>query len=135
MTRQPNINSKLKYLSFRAKTIEDFKKVDDFKILCNQDGLEIYDLMSEAINLVFLKHHWPPGNPQTLLLKQDKVNRVEKCKCGRQATTFGVHLLSKKEFRFCSKCFSVVSQRHDPKVWHFNSDSLMAKYRTRGSKE
>lgn len=129
MTRQPNINSKLKYLSFRAKTIEDFKKVDDFKTLCNQDRLEIYELMNEAIDLVFKVHHWPPGNPQTLLLEQDKVVRVEKCKCGLQATAFGVQVLSGEEFKFCAKCFRGVPQRHDIKVWRF-SNSSTAKRRT-----
>lgn len=126
VTRQADIKSD-KYLSFKAKSIEDFQKVKDAKILAHQDGLEVYDLMSEALDLLFKKHHWPPGNPQTLLLEQDKIARVEKCKCGKPASAFGLHVASGKDFKFCAKCFREVPQRHDPKIWCFSADSLTAK--------
>jgi hypothetical protein len=127
VTRQCAINSKLKALAFRAKTIEDFQKVDDFKTLCIQDGLEIYDLMSEAIDLVFKKHHWPPGNPQLLLerFQEGAPVMVPNCKCGRPSVTHGVHLSSNREFDYCKKCFSEVPQRYDGKIWRFTDISSL----------
>ena len=136
MPRLPNPQNK-DSISFKARSVFDQQKIFTFKKLAIQDGLELSDLFFEAVDLVLTKHHIENGgNPQLLLEKfsDGEPVAVSKCKCGKTATAFGLNLLSKKEFRFCSKCFSDVPQRHDPKVWRFNSDSYTAKC-IGGSKE
>ena len=134
MARSPE--TKAKRLVFVPISLEDEKMSMDAKTLCIQDGITIRDFLSECIELGFKVHHWPPGNPQLTLETCQKRLAVEKCRCGRQATIFGVHVLSGKEVKFCSKCFSVVSQRHDSKIWRFsNSDSYTAKCISGRSKE
>lgn len=133
MPRLPNPQNK-DSISFKARSVFDQQKIFVFKKLAIQDGLELSDLFFEAVDLVLSRHHIENGgNPQLLLEKfQDtRLNEASvKCKCGKTATAFGLNLLSKKEFRFCSKCFSDVPQRHDSKVWRFNSDSDTANSRT-----
>jgi hypothetical protein len=60
LTRPADLKSKTKQLVFKPKTIADEKLSEDFKDLCLQNGLEIHDLLCEAINLAFQKHHFPP---------------------------------------------------------------------------
>ena len=121
MTRQPDIQSKTDRAVYSPSSIEGKQKVRDFKTLCRQDGISANHLLEEALDLLFKKHHWPPGNPQLLLerFQEDKPAVVPNCKCGRPAVTHGLHLSSRREFDFCIKCFSGVPQRYDRKVWSF----------------
>lgn len=126
MTRSPDPKSK--NTAFKPKTTEDFRIIEDFKRLAIQDGIELHDLYVEAFHLIFNVHHWPPGNPQLTLerCQQTKIVSLGKCgisKCPFKAITIGLNLLSKKEHRFCKKHYETLPQRHDPKVWKFNSET------------
>lgn len=122
MTRNPDINSKLDRLTFIPVTYEDKLKAKDFKKLCNQDGLQVHDLMLEAIDLVFKAHHWPPGNPQ-LTLQNYQVQQqrsLGKCSienCETNAFIVGFNLQTRKELRFCKKHFDALPLRFDVKLW------------------
>jgi hypothetical protein len=122
MTRQPNINSKLKNIVFKAKTLEDEQKVDDFKTLCIQDGIQIYQLMSEAIDLVFKVHRWPPGNPQLTLATclEVKVLSLGKCgfaNCTLKAVAAGIYLPKNQEYKLCMK--HLRHAQNNPENWRF----------------
>ena len=119
MPRQPDLKNKTNRLVYVPSDCSENKLAMDAKALCIQDGITIRDLLSEALTLVFKVHHWPPGNPQLTLqtsLELSEKVRV-RCKCGSLAVKHGVFISSGKEFDFCVKCFSVLPQRHDPKVW------------------
>lgn len=121
--RSPEPNSQLKRLVYIPLNEEEKTKSANFKKLCNQDGIQIHDLLNEAIDLVFKVHHWPPGNPQLTLQHSVELRKVislgkcESANCGLPATYLLVHLLSKKEHRFCSKHFCLVPMRFDSKIW------------------
>ncbi|MGD0071364.1 MAG: hypothetical protein ABSB71_07810 [Candidatus Bathyarchaeia archaeon] len=125
MTKLPDINSKLKYATFKAKNIEDEGIIRNLKKLAIQDDLEIGDLLREAIRLLFVQHHLDQGgNPQTTLVNYDqtKLTSLGKCSinsCKLKAAVAGINLLSKKEHRFCKKHYETLPQRHDSKVWQF----------------
>jgi hypothetical protein len=118
-------------LNFKPKTIEEGQITDDFKRLCNQDGVEIHDLMIEAIQLVFRVHHWPPGNPQLTLVnyKQGKLLSLGKCgfaNCMFKAVAVGVFLPKEKEYKLCMKHFK--QAQNDSKNWQIKDvSSLTAK--------
>lgn len=121
MPRLPNPQNK-DSISFKARSVFDQQKIVTFKKLAIQDGLELSDLFFEAVDLVLSRHHIENGgNPQLLLEKfQDTtLIAISKCKCGKVAVHHGIHLLSKREFDYCTKCFSEVPQRYDSKVWQF----------------
>ena len=118
MTRQADINSQTKMLVFKAKTIDDEKVVEDFKKLCNQDGLQIYNLMFEAIQLVFKVHHWPPGNPQLTLQtfatgkREIDLGKCGYANCSAKAVTTGTYLPNKKEYKLCEKHSRLAKSDH-----------------------
>lgn len=118
MTRQPEIKNKSNRLVYVPVDQSEVKLAMDAKALCIQDGITIRDLLSEALELVFKVHHWPPGNPQLQLASFQEKIVVEKCKCGRPTNVWALHLASKEEHKFCSKCFSEIPMRYDSKVWH-----------------
>jgi hypothetical protein len=119
VTRPPNLKSP--HTSFKPKTLEDEKIIEDFKKLAAQDGIKLYDLYIEAFQLLFKAHHWPPGNPQlTLQSSLEKRVSLGKCtakNCTFQAVIVGTNLIAKKEHRFCKKHFAELPQRHDAKLW------------------
>lgn len=120
--RQANPKS-CESLSIKARGVSEQKMIADLKALHLQDGIELSDLFYEALELLFKKHHWPPGNPQltldvSLLPKQQFTPH---CKCGWVAVKHGVHLASGVERDYCDKCFCEVLGRHDPKVWQWRT--------------
>jgi hypothetical protein len=114
-------------LVFIPLSIEENKISESFKKLAKQDGILYHDLLLEALQLVFVKHHLDiGGNPQRQILSfQQETLAVPKCKCGKDALKFGVHLPSKKEFRYCQKCFCEVPARHDILVWRWLTHKLI----------
>jgi hypothetical protein len=129
MTRQPDIKSTTKRLTYIPVTIEEEKKSDDFKSLCIQDGLKARDLLNEAIDLVFKAHHWPPGNPQltlqTFASGKPVIVSLGKCSltnCNQKAIIAGVEVRTKKEYKLCKKHYTSLPLRHDPKVWQFKEE-------------
>jgi hypothetical protein len=124
MTRQPDINSQTKTLVFKAKTLEEEKVTDDVKKLAIQDGLQVHDLLLEAIGLVFKIHHWPPGNPQLTLPKFAEgkpVIQLGKCgfaNCSYKAVEAkAVYLPNEKEYNLCEKHLKLA--KNDAKNWRF----------------
>ena len=121
MTGQPKIQSQTKRIVFIPLTIEDEKTSEDFKRLCRQDGLHVHDLMLEAIQLVFKKHNFPPGNPQlTLQNYTEKKVSLGKCgyaNCNFKAVGSGVYLSTNREYKLCMKHFS--QAKNDRANWEF----------------
>jgi hypothetical protein len=107
LARTPESKSKTSRIVFIPTSIEDIEKADNFKKLCLQDGLTVHNLMSEAIDLVFKKHNYPPGNPQlTLVNYQEKHATLGKCgfaSCTMNAVTTGFFVPQKKEYKLCIK--------------------------------
>jgi hypothetical protein len=117
-TRQADPNSK-DFLSIKARGESEKKVIGDLKQLSVQDGVNVADLVFEAIDLVFKVHHWPPGNPQLQLSNfQQGTLLADKCKCGQDAAVWALNLSSKVEYKFCGKCFGKVPMRYDAKTWH-----------------
>jgi hypothetical protein len=104
----------------KARGESEKKSIGNLKQLAVQDGVNVADLIFEAIDLVFKVHHWPPGNPQLQLsnFQQGKLPTVENCKCGREVAVWTLNLQTKTEYKFCSKCFAKVPMRYDQKTWH-----------------
>lgn len=123
MARQAESNSKTKRVVFIPLTIEEEIISDNFKKLCRQDGLKVHDLMLEAIQLLFKKHNFPPGNPQLTLqnFSQGKQVLLGKCgyaNCSCKAVVEGaVYLPNNKEYKLCMKHFGLV--QNDLKNWRF----------------
>lgn len=125
MTRKPSLKSQTKILSFRAKTLEDEKIVDDAKQLCLQDDMENYEFLKECIMLGFKAHNWPPGNPQLLLSRfngnGEPVLDMGKCgfaNCNYKAVAKATYLPNNKEYKICS--IHVRQAKADSKNWRFN---------------
>jgi hypothetical protein len=114
--------SKAKRIVFVPVSLEDEKMAVDFKTLCQQDGVTIHDLMSEALSLVFKVHHWPPGNPQlTLSNYQVKLSASMKCGfsgCKGEAVGSGVFLPKNKEYQLCPLHFAAA--KNSSKVWRLS---------------
>ncbi|MCL2359020.1 MAG: hypothetical protein LBH74_06225 [Nitrososphaerota archaeon] len=123
MTRQADPKVK-DNLHIHARNEPERQIIGDLKQLANQDGVELTDLVFEAITLMFRTHHWPPGNPQTQLTPYQQPTHpiVEKCKCGRPAIIWTTHIISKKNYCFCQPCFNKVPLRYDPKLWKITLD-------------
>lgn len=118
MTRPASVESKSGQLVFRPKTVEDFKISEDVKRLAIQDEITVYDLLKEAIQLLFKVHHWPPGNPQLTLQLfngQSKlpVKHVKCCfnGCKKEAVASGVFVESGAVKHFCAFHFDVVKKQ------------------------
>jgi hypothetical protein len=113
---------------FKAKSIADQGIIYNLKKLSLQDDIELNDLLREAIQLVFLKHHLDlGGNPQLTLVNfhQAPLIRLGKCDingCHSNAIHVGLNLKTKKEQKFCDKCFRNVHNRYDPKFWKWNKE-------------
>ena len=119
MTRQADPNSKDGF-SIKARGESEKLSIHKLKKLAVQDGIEITDLVFEALDLVFKVHHFDTlPNPQLQLtpFQQGKLT-VEKCKCGREVIVWALHLSTKEEHKFCKQCFSKVPMRHDADTWH-----------------
>lgn len=122
MARTADTNSKSKRIVFIPLTLEEEQISDDVKKLAIQDGLQVHDLMLEAIKLLFKVHHWPPGNPQLTLQnyslgKQNFLGKCSLANCSNNAIIEAVNVQTKKEYKFCKKHFTGLPSRHDPKVW------------------
>lgn len=123
MTKQANLNTQNKYVRFEAKTIEDESMVKNVKKLSIQDQIPVNELMKEAIQLLFAKHHLDlGGNPQLTLLTfgNAPLIRLGKCSinsCHANAVYAGENLQTGESRKFCAKCFKNVPNRHDQKVW------------------
>jgi hypothetical protein len=122
MGRQPDLKSQTKRIVFIPRTIEDEKTSEDFKKLCIQDGIQTYDLILEAIRLVFKVHHWPPGNPQlTLQACANGKPTVQLGKCGYANCKYkavvggALYLPNKKEYKLCEK--HAKQAKADSKNW------------------
>jgi hypothetical protein len=119
-TRQPNPNSKNGF-SVKARDESEKLYIHKLKKLAIQDGVEIADLVFEALDLVFKVHHFDTfPNPQLQLtpFQQGKLPTVDKCKCGKEASVWALNLQTKVEHKFCVQCFGKVPMRYDAKTWH-----------------
>jgi hypothetical protein len=123
MTRPPDLKNKLNRLVYIPKDHAENKLAMDVKALCIQDDITIRDFLTEAIELAFKAHHWPPGNPQLTLETSllPKKQLTPHCKCGKVAVRHGLHLSSKRTYDFCERCFCGVVGRHDVKVWSWKT--------------
>jgi hypothetical protein len=123
--RYPDIKSKSDRLVYVPITIEDHMKAQAFKKLAVQDELTIYDLLNQAIDLVFKAHHVDyMGNNQLQLPNfQEGTIQVElKCShCSNQAVKVGLNLKNNQESCFCKHHFSELPLRYDPKVWRWKT--------------
>lgn len=121
MTRQANPNSTA---GFNVKSRDESEKkiVQALKKLAVQDEVEISELVFEGLLLMLRKHNIDVGgNPNRQLASFDENFKPPVfCKCGKPAVKHGVHMVSKVERDYCSKCFCGVLGRHDPKVWRFS---------------
>jgi hypothetical protein len=116
----PNKQSKTKRLVFIPLGQEEEKISITFKTVCIQDDETQHDMLLEAIQLWFVKHHLDlGGNPQRILPSfQQETLTAEKCQCGREVVVWALNLTSKVEFKFCKQCFGKVPMRYDAKTWH-----------------
>lgn len=120
MGRHPELKSKTKILTFIPTSEEDIQLAEDFRRLCNQDGLKAHDLMLEAFGLVFRVHHWPPGNPQLTLQTCLEKKTVSSGKCGfkdcdRLSVGVGLFVPKNQIFGLCGGHFRVA--QGNLKVW------------------
>jgi hypothetical protein len=118
-TRQADPNSKEGF-SIKARGESEKLSIHKLKKLAIQDGVEIADLVFEALDLVFKVHHFDTlPNPQLQLTPfQQGTLTVDKCKCGKEAFVWALNLQSKGEHKFCKTCFSKLPMRYDQKTWH-----------------
>jgi hypothetical protein len=119
LTRQADPNSKEGF-SIKARGESEKLCIHKLKKLAVQDGIEIADLVFEALDLVFKVHHFDTlPNPQLQLTPFQQGKLVtENCKCGKEAAVWALNLTSKTEFKFCKNCFGKVPMRYDQKTWH-----------------
>jgi hypothetical protein len=121
MPRKVDPKSKSKRIVFAPENAEDEKMSENFKELCLQDGLQAHDLLKEAIELVFKKHNYPPGNPQLLLarfMNGKPVQQLGPCGfkgCNLPATGKGIYLPTQKEYLMCK--YHKHAAQGNPKNW------------------
>ena len=123
MTRQPDIKNKNDRLVYAPTSLSEKKLSQDAKALCIQDGITIRDLLSEALDLVFKVHHWPPGNPQLTLTNYQVKSFASLSKCGfsdckGDAVASGVFLPKNKEYKLCSQ--HLTHAKNSGKVWRLS---------------
>jgi hypothetical protein len=119
MTRQPDLKNKLNRLVYIPSDVAENKLSMDVKALCIQDGITIRDFLSEAINLAFKVHNWPPGNPQ-LTLSNYQVKPLDMGHCGysgckNKAVASGLYLPKQQQFKLCKLHYE--SAKNTSKVW------------------
>jgi len=126
MARQPEIKNKTNRLVFIPLTDEDHKTAEAFKKLVTQDETTIHDLLLEAIQLVFVKHHLDlGGNPQRQLhsFEQTKLPKdLGICGysgCKHKAVGSGLYLPKNQEFKLCKLHFE--NAKNAGKVWKVGS--------------
>ena len=81
MTRQPNPKSKFSTIIVRANDECDKEIINYFKEVCARDGLEMRKEILNLIDFNWKQTHPPPGNPQLLLgkfTKQQKLSEKHK---------------------------------------------------------
>lgn len=120
MPRQPDIKNKNDRLVYVPASLSEKKLSQDAKALCIQDGITIRDLISEALELAFKVHHWPPGNPQLTLTNYQLKAAASRSKCGfsgckSEGVATGVFLPNNKEYSLCTRHFATA--KNSDKVW------------------
>lgn len=128
MARSLEIKNKTNRLVFIPLSPDENELSTITKKLCIQDETTLHDFLLESITLNLKKHNIHVGgnpNRQLLSFNVDLQQTYPKCSCGKPSTKHGLHLQSKREFSYCSKCFSSVLGRHDVKVWRWNDGEKM----------
>ena len=124
MPGKPEIQNKTNRLVF-IPLYQDEKEIASItKKLVIQDETTIHDFLLESLILNLRRHNIIiGGNPNRQLFSfTDEANTVlAKCNCGKTSVYHGLNLKSSREYDFCKKCFGLVSQRHDLKVWRFQT--------------
>jgi hypothetical protein len=122
MARQVEIKNKTNRLVFIPLSEEDHKTAEAFKKLVTQDETTIHDLMLEAIQLVFVKHHLDiGGNPQRQLLSFEQTQISKEmgvcgyAGCKQKAVGAGVYLPTSKQYKLCCRHFG--DAKNNGKVW------------------
>lgn len=112
-------------LVFIPLTHEENQMSTRFKKLAIQDKTTQHDLLLEAIQLLFVKHHLDlGGNPQRQLHSFDNTPPTPKCTCGREATKEGYQVKTMTKRFFCERCFTETPLRYDQKIWRFTPIDL-----------
>lgn len=118
MTRKSDLKSK-ETISFKARDEAEKTLICNFKSLCIQDGIDQIDFFSEALNLLFRVHNWPPGNPQ-LTMANYMVKPLVPFHCGYvgckgEVFGSGVYLPKKQTLDLCGFHFKLA--KNTCKVW------------------
>jgi len=58
------------------------EKIKAVREICYRNNLQIHDVLMEGVDAFLRKHHWPPGNSQTLLEVFDIKAMVSTPICG-----------------------------------------------------
>ena len=107
--RKPNLHSG-KSITIHAKTISDEERIRAFKeIHARNFDLEIQTTVMEAVNRFLAKHHYPPGNSQTLLFGET-TKKCGECKEACKHLTL-VECISGLRVWLCDQCLSLFQKR------------------------